>query len=145
MKNTKEYATIHIVNSQTSEGITKSTEFEADCEFYEKDGSFHIVYKEDADIGTEEARVFLKIQKDGVTMRRMGKFKTVMAYKEGEVTDTLYSTPFGSMSMKISTSRIENKLSQNGGSLQIGYTLIIGDENIENDIRLKIKKEKNYD
>lgn len=142
MKNTKEYATIKIVNSQTIDGVTKKTENKFNCEFYKRDESFYITYNKDADAGTDKLRVFLKIQKSAITIRRMGNFKSVMVFQENKVTDTLYSTPFGSIDMKISTSRIVNGLSDEGGSISIKYTLVMGDENIENDIHVEIKKEQ---
>ena len=142
MKSIKEYATIHIENSQLSEGVTKKTDFSSDCEFYEKDGIFHITYKEPSDIGTGGARVFLKIQDTSVSMRRMGEFKSVMVYELGKTTDALYKTPFGNMDMKISTSSIENDIPANGGILKMKYALMIGGEKIENEMHLEIKKEQ---
>lgn len=142
MKSIKEYATIHIVNSQLSEGVTKKADFNSDCEFYQKDSIFHITYKEPFDIGTGGARVFLKIEDARVSMRRMGEFKSVMAYEAGKITDALYETPFGSMDMKISTSLVENKISKNGGTLKMKYCVMINGGNIENEILFEIKKEQ---
>lgn len=142
MKNTKEYATIKIVNLQSIDGVTKRTENEFDCEFYKRNESFYITYNDDADTGANKSRVFLKIQKDAVIMRRMGNFKSVMEFKEGKITDTQYRTPYGSISMQISTSRIINELLEEGGSLSIQYTLVMGNESIENDIHLEVKKEQ---
>lgn len=142
MKSIKEYATIHIVNSQRLEGAVKKTEFNSDCEFYKGNNIYHITYKEPSNLGTGEARVFLKIQGMSVSMRRMGEFKCIMEYEEGKTKDALYETPYGSIDIKISTSRIENEISENGGSLKMRYSLITGGENIENEILFEIKKEQ---
>lgn len=141
MKNIKEYATIHIVNLQISDGEKNRTEFKSDCEFYEKDGDIFITYKEPNDLGTEGARVFLKIQKNGILVRRMGEFKSIMLYDEGKMTDAIYNTPFGKIDMRINTSKIENELKSSGGSLKINYTLLTAGDEIKNEILLEIKKE----
>ena len=41
--------------------------------------------------------------------------------------------------MKIKTTKIVDKLSQNGGTLKIFYTLLAGVEDVENEITLDVK------
>ncbi|MBQ7751597.1 MAG: DUF1934 domain-containing protein [Clostridia bacterium] len=142
MKNTKECATIHIVNSQIMGGEKSRMEFNSECEFYKNNGDIFITYQEPHENGTEGARVFLKIQKNSVCMRRMGDFKSVLTYDKSKITDATYRTPFGAVDMRIKTSLIENKLSESGGSLKINYTLYLADDEIENEILLKIIKEQ---
>ena len=141
MKNTDECATISIVNLQTSDGKMSKTEFFADCEFFEKDGARHIVYTETADVGTGGAKVFLKIQKNNVTMRRMGEFKSVMRYETGKITDAEYRTPYGKIDLKLDTKSIDADFSEKGGQAVIKYTLTVGNEDIESELHLEIKGE----
>ena len=142
MKNTKECATIHIVNSQGVGEEKSSIDFKADCECYKNNGDVFITYQEPHKSGTEGARVFLKIRENSVCMRRMGDFKSVLTYDEGKITDAVYRTPFGDMDMRINTSLIENKLSDLGGSLKINYTVYLAGDEIENEILLEILKEQ---
>ena len=140
MKNTKQCANISLVTVRDLGGEEKS-EFFAQGDFYEKNGVYYLTYTEN----DEKTRVFIKISKDGVDVRRMGEFKTGIYYRQGEMTDTVYETPFGKLGIKIRTSKIENKLSENGGTLKIFYTLITGGENVKNEITLdiKLRSEKN--
>ena len=142
MKNIKECATIHIVNLQVMGEEKSRTDFRSDCEFYKNNGDIFITYQEPPESGTECARIFLKIQKNSVSMRRMGNFKSILTYDEGKMTDAVYRTPFGMMDMRIKTRLIDNKLSETGGSLKINYTLYSADDEIESEILLEIIKEQ---
>ena len=139
MKNTEQCANISLVTVRDLQGTRDRSEVCVRGGFYNKDGIYYLTYTEDAVTGPGDARIFLKISKDSVDMRRMGKFKTVIHYRQGEITDTIYETPFGKMDIKIRTSKIVNKLSENGGILKIFYTLITGGEDIENEITLDIE------
>ena len=46
-----------------------------------------------------------------------------MVFVEGKMNVFLYNTPYGSMTMGIDTHKIENKLTAQGGSINIDYTL----------------------
>ena len=147
MKNTEECANIRIVSKRTQEGITDSFEFCVIGGFYEKNGAYYVEYKEQAETGLSDTHTFLKILQNCVTMRKMGDFKTAICYEEGKVTDFSYKTPFGNIDMKIKTTKIEDKLSQNGGTLRIFYTLFSDGRDIDNEIMLdvKLRSEKNED
>ncbi|MBR4173316.1 MAG: DUF1934 domain-containing protein [Clostridia bacterium] len=135
MKSIKECATIHI------ETLPKSMDISAKCVFFEKDGIFHITYTEPKEVGTNGSRVFIKIAKDSVSVRRMGEFKSVFHYETGKLTDTCYQTPYGKMDIKIYTKRIIGDISKDGGRLKISYAVKLGAEETENEIHLEIKKE----
>ena len=138
MKNTEECVSIYLVSTQNGE---KKSEFCVDGGFYRKGSAFYITYKEHKSTGIENSRVLLKAEKNTVTMRRMGEFKTTVVYSLGEETDFGYKTPFGEMKMKIETSGIENRLSDEGGTLKIFYTLLTGEKS-ENTVSLAIKQRR---
>ncbi len=139
LKNTKENATIELVSRQSSGELSNKIEFISDGGYYERDGKTYITYREHRDMGMGDSRVVLKIDGNTVTMRRMGEFQTVMVYKNGEVTDFNYRVPFGEMSIKIRTQRIENCLGSEGGNLAIDYLLFVGSEVTKNEILIKVK------
>jgi uncharacterized beta-barrel protein YwiB (DUF1934 family) len=145
LKNTEECANIKIVSKRTQAGVTDKSEYFAEGSFYKKNGAYYVTYKEDLTTGLQNTRTFLKISQNGVIMRKMGDFKTAVSYEEGRETDLVYETPFGKMNMKIKTSKITDKLSQNGGTLKIVYTLCAGGEDIENEtiLDVKLRSEKN--
>ena len=129
---------IELVSVQESDEGTEKTEFTTSGEFYEKNGIFYITYKEHSDMGMGDSRVFIRVGKDAVTIRRIGEFNGVMCYETGKITECIYRTPFGNLNIHISTSSMDSKLSEKGGSLRISYTLSISEESTENDILLKV-------
>ena len=143
MKDIKENAQISLVNNQSGGGESEKIEFISGGNFYEKDGVFHITYKEHSEMGMGDSRVFLKVEENRVTMRRMGEFQTTMYYDPDRITEFLYRVPYGEMSIKIKTEKVCNKLSENGGYVRFSYVLIMDGGEIHNDITLDVKPERN--
>lgn len=143
MKDTKENAQISLVNNQKSGGETDRIEFVSDGNFYEKDGVFHITYKEHSEMGMGDSRVFLKVEDQRITMRRMGEFQTVMDYNPDRITDFFYRMPYGEMNIKIKTGKVENNLSTEGGYVNFSYVLLMNGDEIYNDVVLTVKPERN--
>ena len=142
LKNSKENATIYLINEQHSGDLSDKIEFTSSGNFYEKEGRFYITYKEHRSMGMGDSRVFMKIEPGCVTMRRMGEFQTVMVYKEGKTTEFIYNMPFGRLSMKIKTEKISDGLSADGGELRLSYELFSGGESTLNDIYLRVRLDK---
>lgn len=143
MKDIKENALITLVNNQSGGGDSEKIEFISGGNFYEKDGVFHITYKEHEGMGMGDSRVFLKVEKDRVTMRRMGEFQTTMCYDPDKITEFLYRMPYGEMSIKIKTEKVENKLNDVGGCVNFSYVLMMDGGEIYNDVCLTVKPERN--
>lgn len=143
MKDIKENARITLVNNQSSGGESEKIEFISGGGFYERDGVFHITYKEHSEMGMGDSRVFLKIENDKIIMRRMGEFRTEMHYEVGRTTEFLYRMPYGEMSIKINTERIENKLTEDGGRVDFSYILMMNGDEIHNDVYLEVEAERN--
>jgi uncharacterized beta-barrel protein YwiB (DUF1934 family) len=59
----------------------------------------------------------------GVVMSREGKLNSQMIFQEGRKHQFLYETPFGAATMGVITSRIQNKLSEHGGDMEIDYVI----------------------
>ena len=138
MKNTEECANINFVSVQKSDDEKRKTEFCTQGGFYEQNGAYYVTYKENSQENAS-TRVFFKIEKDSVTMRRMGEFKTVMQFSEGNMTDFEYNTPFGKIFMKINTTRIVSDFTKKGGILKLEYILFIGEAATKTEITLDIK------
>ena len=138
MKNTEDCVSIYLVSTQNG---TKKSEFCVDGGFYRKGNAYYITYTEHEATGIENSKVFLKICENTVTMRRMGDYKTAISYIAGKETEFDYKTPFGEMKMKIRTSGIENKLSDEGGTLKIFYTLLTGEKS-ENTVSFVLERRR---
>ena len=94
-------------------------------------------------MGMGDSRVFLKIEKDKITMRRMGEVNTMMSYELGRITEFLYRMPFGEMNIKIKTEKILNNLTEAGGKLDFSYVLLMNGGEIYNDMSVSIQCERN--
>ena len=143
MKDTKENAFITLVNNQKSGGESEKIEFSSKGSFYKKEDVFHITYKEHSEMGMGDSRVFLKIEKDKITMRRMGEVNTMMSYELDRITEFLYRMPFGEMNIKIKTEKITNNLTEQGGNLDFSYVLLMNGGEIYNDMSLSVQCERN--
>ena len=143
MKDIKENATITLVNNQSGGGETDRIEFVSGGNFYRKDGAFFVTYKEHSEMGMGNSRVLLKVEDRNITMRRMGEFQSVMKYELGKTTEFIYRMPYGEMNIKLKTEMIDNNLSQEGGSVDFSYILIMDSSEIHNDVRLDIRVEGN--
>ena len=143
MKDTKENAFITLVNKQKSGAESEKIEFSSKGSFYKKEDVFHITYKEHSEMGMGDSRVFLKIEKDKITMRRMGEVNTMMSYELDRITEFLYRMPFGEMNIKIKTEKITNNLTEAGGTLDFSYILLMNGGEIYNDMSLSVQCERN--
>jgi len=143
LKDIKENARITLVNRQSAGSESEKIEFISVGNFYQKDEAFHITYKEHSEMGMGDSRVFLKVEKDRITMRRMGEFQTAMYYEVDKITEFIYRMPYGEMSIKIKTEKIDSNLTEDGGNVQFSYVLIMNDDEIYNDVSLKVRLERN--
>lgn len=143
MKDIKENARITLVNNQKNGTETDKIEFNSIGNFYEKDGAYHITYKEHSDMGMGDSRVFLRIEPERINMRRMGEFRTNMDYRLDCVTEFFYRMPYGEMNIKIKTEKIDTKLGKDGGCVDFSYVLLMGDSETYNSVHLEVELERN--
>ena len=143
MKDIKENAQITLINNQRSGNENEKIEFISTGNFYRKDGAFHITYKEHSEMGMGDSRVFLKVEDDKITMRRMGEFQTAMYYEIDRITEFIYRMPYGEMNIKIKTEKIENNLTEDGGNVSFSYVLLMNSDEIYNDLSLTVSLERN--
>lgn len=90
-------------------------------------GKHVISYKEyfkDEETG-KDATVsnLLKISNDTVTITKRGATNTEMTFKEGKQHTGFYETPFGSMQMRLDTSRVDITVENDKIELTIDYGL----------------------
>ncbi|MBQ1334407.1 MAG: DUF1934 domain-containing protein [Clostridia bacterium] len=89
-------------------------------------GKYYIKYDESDETGFRDSTVMLEVGDDSVLMRRKGRTaNTEMMFKSGEKHICHYDTGYGIMNMGVSTRRINNALSGDGGRLYIKYAIDI--------------------
>ena len=139
LKNTENLALIKIKNIQSVGGEEQETELITEGKFYKKDDKFYIFYQEEESSETSACAVMIIIDKDRVTVSRKGDFGSKMNYCQGKSEDILYHTPYGNMNFGLKTLRLENNITESGGSLNITYNLSIDSEVIGNDLAITVK------
>ena len=106
--------------------------------FYEKNGSWYILYEEKEEMGMANCNVMIKINDDGVIVTRKGDFSSKMVYKKGEATEFLYHMPYGTLPIILETRDINWSVNKSDAELIMTYFLSVNDENDENILKIKV-------
>lgn len=84
-----------------------------------------VSYQETELTGLEGTTTLLRINGPVVTLLREGTVNSQMVFEEGRRHLSMYETPYGSMSVGISTRRVKNTIGETGGELEIDYAIEI--------------------
>lgn len=98
-------------------------------------------YTESALTGLDGTTTTLQIGPERITMMRMGEVNTQMVFEEGRRHLSLYETPYGSLSVGVSTRRMNCSLGEHGGDIEIDYAIEI-DQAVagENRFRMQVRE-----
>lgn len=88
-----------------------------------EDGVIRFSYLESELTGMEGTKTTFEIQKSYVTLTREGTVNSQMIFETGRKHVFVYDTPFGAITMGVSTSSIKSNMSENGGDLEIHSTI----------------------
>ena len=92
----------------------------------ESDGeSLLITYQESSLTGMEGTVTSFRIQGAQVILTRSGTVNSQMVFEEGRQHTSLYDTPFGALSVDIQTSRLRHTLGEQGGLMEIRYSIAV--------------------
>lgn len=134
LKNT-DNALIKIENRQTDDGNSDVIKTEYNGRFYENNGKFYIMYKEDSGVSC-----MIKIDKNVITVNRKGGASSVMICEEEAVHNFLYHTQYGAIQMSVQTNKLFYELDGNGGKIRLKYVLNVNGGHIENDMDITVKR-----
>lgn len=104
---------------------------------YRKKGKYFISYDESELTGLQGSRTTLKLDGPNVTMTRTGTFPTQMLFSEHQRHVGLYQTEAGAMTISTHTSHVRNTIGENGGNLEIDYSLEV-DSNFAGENRFEM-------
>lgn len=138
---------LSVTGMQTVDGESDKIELQTPASYITKNGSRYITYKEyDANYPDKIYRTTVKIDSDGiVTIMKGGAEKHHMILEKGVRHKCEYYTSFGSLSLGIYTESIRNELDDNGGELEVRYSIDIQAELAStNELHLKIKEANNH-
>ena len=89
---------------------------------YAPDGA-RFSYMESALTGLDGTRTDFHIKPEEVVLSRRGTVNAQMVFRRGEKQRFRYETNFGSLSLGVSTQRLETALDEHGGDVEIEYDL----------------------
>ena len=104
-------------------------------------GGYTVSYQETELTGLEGTVTKLHIKDGQVTLLREGSINSQMVFEEGRRHLSMYETPYGALSVGISTKRMRSTLGEAGGDLEIDYAIEI--DNLiagQNLFRMNVKK-----
>jgi uncharacterized beta-barrel protein YwiB (DUF1934 family) len=112
-------SSIQNIDGRESAGPELITEGRYD---FAQDGA-HLVYQESALTGMTGTKTDLHVKPDEVILSRRGAVNSQMVFRRGEHSRFLYHTEYGAMTVGLNTRRLENRLGEHGGELEIEYAL----------------------
>ena len=134
---------LSVTGKQTVDGQSDKIELQTPAAYMTKNGVRYITYKEyDANCPDRVFRTTIKVDQDGiVTIMKGGTEKHHLILEKGVRHKCEYVTSFGSLSLGIYTESVRNDLNDNGGELEVCYSIDIGAELAStNELHLKIKE-----
>ena len=89
------------------------------------DGVYTLAYLESEVTGLEGTLTTIKVEQEEerVTLTRVGEYNSEMVFEEGNRHLSLYNTPYGAVSMGVNTRHLLAELDDNGGCVEVDYTL----------------------
>lgn len=133
--------TVKTVQTDDS-GKPDTIELTAEGSFAKNNDAFLIKYTDCFLAGDDEPiQTTIKVGSDGaVTVSRSGKFKSRFTIEKGRRCQSLYATPYGTMSMGFFGQSIENHLTEDGGELKLIYTVDVNNSELnKNEMTITIK------
>lgn len=108
---------------------------------YEKNGNTHIVYKEELEKGNDHVTTTIKISDNEILIKRFGVVNSTMKFILGTETFTKYKTPQGLFNIKINTTKLDIKDSNESINIDIDYNMeIVGLFEGLNKVSIEVKK-----
>ena len=91
----------------------------------QEDGELSLTYLESELTGLEGTLTTFQIERDRVTLLRVGEVNSQMVFEEGRRHLSMYDTPYGALSVGINTRKMRAELDARGGSIEIDYAIEI--------------------
>ena len=93
----------------------------------EADGEagYTLSYQESEVTGLEGTLTTFQIEKDRITLLRLGEFNSQMVFEQGRRHLSMYNTPYGALSVGVNTREMEAHMGERGGEIRIAYDVEI--------------------
>jgi uncharacterized beta-barrel protein YwiB (DUF1934 family) len=107
-----------------------STELVTEGRLCARPYGYDLMYNESELTGMEGTKTTFQVRKKGadegkVVLLRSGQVNSQMIFETGRKHYSLYETPYGTMTVDISTSRVDTDIGDSGGNIEIDYAIEI--------------------
>lgn len=89
------------------------------------DGGWNICYEESDLTGLAGVTTTFRVEPGKVILRRTGKLRSEMIFREGISHDSLYQMDFGALLLTVCAKQIEANISDRGGVVDLVYSIEI--------------------
>jgi len=109
-----------------------------------KDDKYYISYEGSELTGYEGTTTTLKIKDGCVSMMRFGNSATQMVFEKEKKYVGHYDTPYGTLSVGVTTNSMELNIDENGGEIDLDYMVELNNNlPVHNGLHLTIRKVEN--
>ena len=114
---------------------------------YTKDGDTRIIrYRDSAATGFEGSETTLHVSPGMVTMVRTGEYASSLVLEKGRRHTCHYGTPVGDLPLGINTTKLENSLTDSGGTLDFSYSLDLNANLLAaTELKITVREKKSQD
>ena len=89
-----------------------------------RDGeSYTLSYQESELTGLDGTLTTIQVDGKQVTLLRVGEFNSQLVFQEGRRHLSVYNTPYGAMSVGVHTRHLLAELSDQGGDIEVDYSI----------------------
>lgn len=138
---------INISGLQLDAGTEEPIELMTTGDYYLKNGKHYVIYDELTD-DSQVVKNRLKISPKVVEVTKKGASSSHMVFERGKENLTYYDTPFGSLLLGISTSKIDLEEKEDSMALHIDYGLSINSDHVSDcsiDVSIASKQQEHSD
>jgi uncharacterized beta-barrel protein YwiB (DUF1934 family) len=89
------------------------------------DGGWDISYEESDLTGLAGVHTTFRVEPGQVTLRRTGKLRSEMIFREGQLHESLYQMDFGALLITVCAKSIDAQIGNHGGTVDLVYSIEI--------------------
>ncbi len=134
-------ALITMTGQQCIDGENDQYELTTLGKYVKKDNKYYISYEGSELTGYAGTTTTLKVKDGCVSMIRFGKASTQMVFEKEKKYIGYYDTPFGSLSVGVTTNDIMVDMDEDGGEIKLDYLVELNhNQPVHNGLHLTIRK-----
>ena len=92
---------------------------------HDGDGAFTLSYQESEVTGMEGTLTTFQIERERITLMRLGEFSSQMVFEPGRRHLSMYNTPYGALSVGVNTRSMSADVDSRGGQISIAHDIEI--------------------